>query len=448
MTEELLRARVSRDCGRRDLPDTIWARLVRKEFVKDVLRVSDREDRDAAYRNIVEEARDLLDNGYGGGQPVLPPDHSADKRYPVALLALTEAEEQRALVVSEIQTYRAGRQPSVAEWRRRVLANRLLTQAEARDFLRSPATAVLTVEDFERHGIPVLGHHSEIVEEGVSADGAFRVRLRVTPPGGEIEKVFADVAGKPQVWVPFAVRFEKPDAYDTLPGSVTDQLRLIGVELAELYLWEQEDAVRFVLTGEAPTWPAITGWVERRDGIEYTQGMIGLEVEPWVSVETVSAAYRRLQEMMFRPEVRRRRQEAWKQRREGKRKRQRWHNAPLDAASMVVVWFYEWIRWEAGSRTLSHAEVADIWNIQCRQGNWGGPERAFKNKYKFKPLYDRTSRRLLRPDYWPDKAAGAQRWRYWPLHYAKRVRLPAAPSSPLPQTVPQNRRRMVDDRGR
>jgi hypothetical protein len=81
----------------------------------------------------------------------------------------------------------------------------------------------------------------------------------------------------------------------TASGSTRRRLARIGRRLARTYPWDPDAAVRFVVTGEAPTVAALRARTRTRWGRGFSYGGIVLEIAPWVSAETVQKAYLKAQ---------------------------------------------------------------------------------------------------------------------------------------------------------
>jgi hypothetical protein len=83
------------------------------------------------------------------------------------------------------------------------------------------------------------------------------------------------------------------------PGTVAEEARKLGARLTDDYLgWDEEGAVRYVLTGEAPQLRPIKirGRGKFRNGMRPFQHSVTLTVLPWVPAKEVERVYRNVQQ--------------------------------------------------------------------------------------------------------------------------------------------------------
>ena len=88
------------------------------------------------------------------------------------------------------------------------------------------------------------------------------------------------------------------------PGSFLDEVRGLAEWLAGRVGWGVEEAAWALLTGEAPITPAIGVAFAAPRNPSYTlpaRTVITLQVQPWVSPESVAESYRLAQSAMVRP---------------------------------------------------------------------------------------------------------------------------------------------------
>ena len=219
-------------------------------------------------------------------------------------LGRTEAQRVRAFERALAKSA-AVDQPSVIEFRRAVLGSRWLTPDEARAFISSPATQTLPRETFEEEGIPFLNHIALYRGAVSTPDGAaWKVIVEVDTP----KAVFCVSSDETEEGVIAATAFDMPVLHETdgrevahvQPGSLLDELRELGAWLSQRYPWNETDAVWFVLTGRPPRVNPLRCHADIRRHRHYSRAMITLEVEPWVSVETVERAYRFCQQQLLK----------------------------------------------------------------------------------------------------------------------------------------------------
>ena len=100
-------------------------------------------------------------------------------------------------------------------------------------------------------------------------------------------------------------RWLSPEDARALLGSqepVVEDLRELGSRLAHEYLgWDEEGAVWYVLTGEAPRLHPIrtTGRIRSARGFVPFQHIVTLSVLPWVPAKEVERVYRNVQEQVL-----------------------------------------------------------------------------------------------------------------------------------------------------
>lgn len=255
---------------------------------------------------------------------------------------------------------------------------RLLTEKEAYEFLSSPATCHLSLDQFREWGIPVVGHKAHLgvpigryhrsdfgKHDGLSVDLTFEPAgetYRIRAPRSWTVDGFKVIPGKDAPRFPadrwrakstheavLATAIRNPDllkhwASDLAneeprmdrirlrlrdndlvlpvqrnvhlpfegillypgtrghvskvrvwPGSVLDDLRDIGDQLAKEYHWHEAQATWFVLTGKPPIIRPLYTSTTTRHGGKFTDAIVNLEVLPWVSWRTVLRLYRQIQ---------------------------------------------------------------------------------------------------------------------------------------------------------
>jgi hypothetical protein len=224
--------------------------------------------------------------------------------------------------MSEFYGGLAAQHPGVGLFRDEVLGGAALAPDEAHGLLASYAARILTLEQFSRWGIPVVGHASELLEydHGMEkADIDHRATIRVDPPGVTRTSRYAHPKdGEPNTrcvvqnkavippnqrgafggTMPIVVRGEYTYPPFLWPGSVVDRLYDLGEELADQFDWPDEEAAAwFVLTGEAPeSRPLDARWDTKGGGLYLNpQWRVRLTVPPWLPADEVEKAYRRMQ---------------------------------------------------------------------------------------------------------------------------------------------------------
>jgi hypothetical protein len=251
----------------------------------------------------------------------------------------------------------AEKYPSVLGFREYVLGdNWPLTKDQAYSFLESPAAAFFPFEWFEEWNIPFIKHYAQIKGEyrvqefGCDIDHRASVyihhplyvvrRVRYAhedaplPVGEEIDaqnvvlyiSMGADAGKKVKPPHRKSLPHRRTDwaavNYPWIwPGSVLDYLRSLGERVAkEQHQWDAEDAIWFILTGEAPFLSPVVEDVRFSPGAKLrgveklsapeadipaerriieenrpSTANIILTVEPWVPADLVKSIYRSLQ---------------------------------------------------------------------------------------------------------------------------------------------------------
>ena len=99
---------------------------------------------------------------------------------------LGDYEEKRALAYEEVLAREAGFTQEIADFRRSLLGERLLTPERAHELLESPAARCLPHALFDQWQITLTGHKAELLEYESGQDERkidHRATIRVEPPG-------------------------------------------------------------------------------------------------------------------------------------------------------------------------------------------------------------------------------------------------------------------------
>src|SRR5215204_7297643 len=238
--------------------------------------------------------------------------------------SLRPEEAARARAFEEYLDYAANFDQDLHRFRERVLGNDLLTAEQARAFVQSPAARFFGDHRFEFGGgnIPLTDHRATLESYERERDDQkvwHRATVSVNPPGiietaekwtqEPLRKVIRGPGnmdggdGKPLSFV------NAEDRVHTLwvwKWSPLEKLRRVSEKLAERYLWQGAQATMFVLTGEIPAHPPLRVSYERKGAgvgskaVKVSQGVVTLEIAPWVSAKTVDRAYRSAQRRILR----------------------------------------------------------------------------------------------------------------------------------------------------
>lgn len=241
---------------------------------------------------------------------VMPaPAPGVERRDPVNL-STRDAARARALSLWFEAT--ANARPDVLGFRATFLGG-ILGPEDARRFLRAWPNRIFSAaafEDaFERGSVPkpYLDDSGEPVLLERGQGGRDGPAVRVDPPGWTLTSWRAvDALLFPETLSRLRYREVGDDdrhywhaEASYLDGSVIGRLAEMGRELQRSYPWNPDDAAFFVLTGRAPYVSAATVRREWSTGAWTVGGKVTLEVQPWVSVDTVSRAYRDAQRGYF-----------------------------------------------------------------------------------------------------------------------------------------------------
>jgi hypothetical protein len=318
--EESVRRRVQRELGY-ELPDDRWKFLITGAIPTDsTLSKASEEDEKSDAREIVKKERHLyafLRERDGNSQhaPI------SGLRVPTSRRLLTDHEKQRSRVLSRLTSRQAEYGEGVSLFRILYLGGKLLTDAEAVSFMRSPANAYLTAEEMQAQGIPFIGHTAEVVGRDCSLQTVprrflgehksrfhFEVTLLVTPPGTTIrvrfrsrESSFYCGLGSCLLdslsFTPDRSNLGSVESVEVRSGSVLDELRLICEYLAERHYWYDKTIPGFVLSGVQPLLAPIQF---RHDTSTYFHGTVKLEAPIWVTAETVKQHFSLMQRALLK----------------------------------------------------------------------------------------------------------------------------------------------------
>ena len=157
---------------------------------------------------------------------------------------------------SEYLAKEAGADPGVAGFRDKALGGQVLTADQARTFLLSPTRRFFTHQVLQAHEVPVE-HVATLEDEDqrYQEDGPYYhyVEVRVNPPGTTLS-VFNE-SPSPQIAygrLTFPDEDGTPRPLTFWRDSILGDLHKVGTQLVKAYPWNLDEAIWFVLTGEAP----------------------------------------------------------------------------------------------------------------------------------------------------------------------------------------------------
>jgi hypothetical protein len=222
---------------------------------------------------------------------------------------LTDRETLRTRAVSEYFAKEAANTPKVRRFRAEVLGNVLLDDDQAQGFLGSEALRHFPAERFVAAGVPIVGHHSEILSTKISVREKYTLIMRLSPPGAEwtFERPLPSTdqlswsEGRPLGEEQFSVGegWREIDV-PYWSGSVIWRLREDARAFEfRSYPWSVDQAIWFMLTGKAPIVYPLTARVARRLGTHSNRVTINISAEPWISAKSIESFYRDLQQELL-----------------------------------------------------------------------------------------------------------------------------------------------------
>ena len=310
-------------------------------------------------------------NKFTGSSPKMPPSRiEAEQALQAeqALNLLTPQEQEAAKAVSLYLSALLTHSPAVKRWRAQVLQGQLLTASQADTFISSPATRFLTVESWQQQGLSAAAPAANLLawevdyvsEEDLPAErksaaifssttegqgyyDSYRATLELatphkTPPDETpLDKTILNKKHLPKktltrellgnedalLWIPFLALLDVVDPNDAsyprmFPGSVADELRLIGENLSHGMPFQPWQIAWLILTDEAPQLmpvrvkalaPSLKAVQKASVTPEHAfrarlaaglpaMGYIQIEALPWVSSETIQRYFSHWQKPM------------------------------------------------------------------------------------------------------------------------------------------------------
>lgn len=396
-TVEELRTWLDRRLGAQEGFEVLWQQLEQDHYIGEFRQGEIDEDEVLRKaREKVSAARRLV-HAFGG-QVFAPQKWQKDDKEEDANngkpdeqyfeVDLNDYERERARAYEEILAREAALSQGpdgsfpIINWRQRFLGDRLLALEEAHQLLESPAARFFHLGMFRDWDIPLLRHKAEVMAYDSGAGKPYidhRATLRIDPPGVVKTVYYADQdkAGfDPDSidWNWYVHRGNKDDGItpeerilhykdrDGLkekmwvwPGSVLDVLRSTSSHWARILGWEEEEMTMWLLTGEPAEWNPLEAKVRYKTGKPLT---VTLTIHPWMSAETVTRNYRKIQHQLFGRD-----------------------NRPLQPRSLAVLRFVEGRIRQSGGERPSWARLVNEWNEQCR------PEWQYENRSNLSRTY-------------------------------------------------------------
>lgn len=364
MAEDALRRKVEKATG--ELPDTVWRFLEKEGY----LHVEGEEDLDV----IVSGARNALLLA----TPVRPKRARMRRGLKAPSLEhhprLLDIEELRRDVLTEHFAKEAARHPEVRRFRREVLAGGTLTQEEAHRWLESEAVCTFSLPAFRDAGIDPLHHESSLVSHKVES-GVYHAEIRVEgrralwkydEPIDALQSSPSFGDGRQDTWIKtdkekIRVDYRVGSVFAALISAAWRTVLPGYPHGADMKVW-------FFLTDYFPPVLAAEGSWMYSERATHRLASINLELAPWVSVDTVSGAFRKMQSELLKR-----------------------HNRPISRRRLTLFRFVT-------AKTNEDGEVP-TWRSLLPIWNSNFPEWPYKDVRNLSRDYWATARQLLKPEY-------------------------------------------------
>jgi hypothetical protein len=308
--------------------EELWRQLERDHIVSDF--EGDYYDKSGVLEVARERIREAQELSYALGKTIRAPqaasgekDAGRNPQEEYFAVELGDYEQKRARAYEKVLAREAGFTQEIADFRRSLLGERLLSPERAHELLESPAARFLPHALFGEWQIPLTGHKAELLEYESGQDERkidHRATIRVEPPG--VTKTVryanddAESDGKAIDWhwhlhpdaegsVGIAperrvLRYRDRDGLKeemwVWPGSVLDVLRGFGARWAGRLGWQEEDMTLWLLCGMPPRFDPLTAKVRYKRGSPLA---VELTVHPWVPAETALENYRKIQRQLL-----------------------------------------------------------------------------------------------------------------------------------------------------
>jgi hypothetical protein len=201
----------------------------------------------------------------------------------------------------------AAGKPVVAQYREKFLGGSLLDSGQALRLTDSVGAALFELEFFKKHGIPVVGHRSELTkawdrkardsQHGLTprSEVTFRWgrRSRAVPLGNRVRTIDWTRGPLMPIW-----RGEERMSL-LAQDSILSRLNAVALVLSHACAWRERDAVMFVLTGKLPqVLPVDVGVPKHFTGQSHAIVRLEMTVHPWVSAASLHKIYGRIQRIV------------------------------------------------------------------------------------------------------------------------------------------------------
>lgn len=255
---------------RRQVPDSHWDYLVKKNYVKEFLEPDEPFSLDDLGQEAEELAQAVPSTAAGQARPVNGPPLPAVR--PSVHLSTEASTYQHAL--SEVVAAVADMDVDVLAFRSKVLADKTMSWEEAEAWVKEREAEQGNPTRWITCALPTSGLEEAVTYNALLERSSVEGRLlRYLSPGRDSEALVATVA-----------------------GGVLERLRRLSVGLSQAHAWTEAQATVFVLTGLTPTVSMIRT-TDRGTNVRHGtwcawSEIITLKVNPAVSVEELASTYR------------------------------------------------------------------------------------------------------------------------------------------------------------
>ena len=373
MNAQEIRGKLAKRLRRQEVPDPVWEHLIDDGYVTAVITGGPE-----PFGEMVTEANRMLQ--FSREQAAWDRRHRTTGAPRPMFPNLGEYVVTRGRVRDESLALRATRDKEVRAFRDRMLGGAPLSVPLARRLLASAAAGIWSASEFERRGIPIVGHRAEEIANQESIQGgrfSQTVDLKVTWDG-EVLETSVSRSEPPdfdadESALRVADEHGKTYRVKVWPRSMLDRLREISDWLTATYGLQTPQAAWFVLTDISPRRSPLEAVYIVQSYSTHSFGFVTMAIEPWVPADVVLHAYREAQRDFLGRE-----------------------NRPLSlrnlaALETVLADAREAERLNPGGPFPSRAQSMARWNREH-------PDDPYKQEWQFNRDVDRAERAVMFPN--------------------------------------------------
>ncbi len=378
MNESELRQEVAR-LRRKDVSDLLWNRLWATEWVTDFFKGR------LSVEDLVDEANAL--EQYAREEVAAKRQRTQEKPQTISANH-GEYVVERGRAHDEALALKAACTTEVRDLRARILGGTPLSVPLARRLLDSEVARVWSLREFERRGIPIVGHRAVATANRVTDEDGRDVRtidVKVTWGDQVLDTTLSRVLPTSLDHVlqdpvlHFVDERGKKFSEDVRQGSVMDRLRQLSERLVRTFGFDAAQATWFILTDTSPRRSPLDGNIAVQNHPTHVDGRVTLSMDLWVPADVVLRVYRDVQRQRLGRE-----------------------NRPLSLSNLAV---YRSVLQDArdaeranpGCLPPTRAQSMARWNREH-------PEKQYQQEWEFKRDVERAERLVLFPGYLPKPA--------------------------------------------